>query len=92
MPIRDRTEIVASILETAKDGGVNKTKIMYKAGLSHGQLKEYLTSLELNNLLSYNDRLKIYRTTDKGFAFLQIYVQLDNLLGATKIEVTERFV
>jgi predicted transcriptional regulator len=90
VPIRDRTEIVAGILETAKDGGVNKTKIMYRAGISHGQLKEYLTSLELNGLLSYNGILKIYRTTDKGFAFLQIYAQLNELLRETKLEVTER--
>ena len=40
MKNRSRTEIVSNILEAA-NGGVTKTKIMYKAFLSYNQLKEY---------------------------------------------------
>jgi predicted transcriptional regulator len=45
MKYRSRTDIVAQILEAASGEGANKTKIMYKAYLSHDQLKEYLSIL-----------------------------------------------
>ena len=52
MKYRSRTEIVSNILEAA-NGGVTKTKIMYKAYLSYNQLREYLSILIENNLLEY---------------------------------------
>ncbi|HKG71457.1 MAG TPA: winged helix-turn-helix domain-containing protein [Nitrososphaeraceae archaeon] len=55
MRYRSRTEIITQILEIVNDGsssssrfgdgGVSKTKIMYKAFLSYNQLKEYLAVL-----------------------------------------------
>ena len=54
MKYRSRTEIVSNILEAA-NGGVTKTKIMYKAYLSYNQLKEYLSILIENNLIEYLD-------------------------------------
>ena len=54
MKYRSRTEIVSNILEAA-NGGVTKTKIMYKAYLSYNQLREYLSILIENNLLEYLD-------------------------------------
>jgi predicted transcriptional regulator len=59
---RGRTEIVGSILDAA-NGGITKTKIMYKAFLSYGQLKEYLSLLIENNLLEYLDGTQTYKTT-----------------------------
>jgi predicted transcriptional regulator len=41
---RDRHDIVAEILETAK-GGVIKTHVLYKAKLSYAQLSEYIRML-----------------------------------------------
>ncbi len=54
MKYRSRTDIVATILETA-DGGATKTKIMYSAYLSYAQLKEYLSMLLENELLEYEE-------------------------------------
>jgi predicted transcriptional regulator len=51
---RSRTEIVSNILDAA-NGGVTKTKIMYKAYLSYNQLREYLSVLIENNLIEYID-------------------------------------
>ena len=48
---RSRTEIVAMILDAANGGGETKTKIMYTAFLSYGQLNEYLSILIENNLI-----------------------------------------
>jgi predicted transcriptional regulator len=79
MKYRGRTEIVSMILEAA-NGGTTKTKIMYKAYLSYGQLKEYLSLLIENNLVEYRDGTQSFRTTEKGFNFLKMHNQLGELL------------
>lgn len=60
----------------AADGGVTKTRIMYKAFLSYEQLKEYLVLLCENGLLEYNEESRTYKTTYKGIRFLEIYSQI----------------
>ena len=65
MKYRSRTEIVGNILEAA-NGGATKTKIMYRAFLSYGQLKEYLSVLIENNLIEYLDGTRKFKTTEKG--------------------------
>ena len=79
---RSRTEIVGSILEAA-NGGVSKTKIMYIAFLSYGQLKEYLSILIENNLIEYLDGTQTYKTTEKGLNFLKMHNQIEELLQTT---------
>ena len=76
---RSRTEIVGSILEAA-NGGVSKTKIMYIAFLSYGQLKEYLSILIENNLIEYLDGTQTYKTTEKGLNYLKMYNKIRKLL------------
>ena len=78
---RTRTEIISSILEIANRGnGVTKTKIMYGAFLSHSQMKDYLTILTDNGLISYDLDTRTFKTTDKGHRFLQVYNGLDTLM------------
>jgi len=60
---RDRHDIIAEILKTAKRGE-KKTYIMYKARLSHSQLKIYLELLNRNGMI-VNDH-GVYKTTSKG--------------------------
>ena len=79
MKYRSRTEIVATMLEAA-NGGVTKTKIMYKAFLSYSQLREYLSVLVGNNLLEYVEGHEIYRTTEKGLNFLKMHNEIGELL------------
>ena len=81
MKYRSRTDITAQILEAA-NGGVTKTKIMYKAFLSYAQLKEYLTVMIENGLLEYIEGEQIYRTTEKGNRFLKIYNQIGEYVAA----------
>ena len=85
MKYRSRTDITAQILEAA-NGGVTKTKIMYKAFLSYAQLKEYLTVLIENRLLEYIEGEQIYRTTEKGNRFLKIYNQIGEYVAADMSE------
>jgi predicted transcriptional regulator len=82
---RGRTEIVSNILDAA-NGGVTKTKIMYKAFLSYGQLKEYLSLLIENNLLEYLDGTQTYKTTEKGLNFLKMHNEIRDLLPQTTIK------
>jgi predicted transcriptional regulator len=82
MKYRGRTEIVGNILEAA-NGRATKTKIMYKAFLSYGQLKEYLSLLIENNLVEYLDGTQTFRTTEKGLNFLKMQNELGELLITT---------
>ena len=79
---RSRTEIVGNVLDAA-NGGVSKTKIMYIAFLSFGQLKEYLSVLVENNLLEYLDADNKFRTTEKGLNYLKMHNQIEELLQTT---------
>ena len=82
MKNRSRTEIVSNILDTS-NGGATKTKIMYKAFLSYGQLREYLSVLIENNLLEYIEGTQTYKTTEKGLYFLRKYDEIQELLPTT---------
>jgi predicted transcriptional regulator len=79
---RNRLGIVANILTIAKPGAL-KTHLMYKANLSYTMLRDYLKFLLDNGLLSEasypEDRVTLYRTTEKGTRFLESYVALKDL-------------
>lgn len=80
--VRNRIEIIAQILEVVNEGsddGVTKTKIMYKAFLNYAQLKEYLTILTDNGLLSYDVVTQTFKTSKKALRFLKACNQLDQL-------------
>lgn len=77
---RSRTEIVSEILELGKGDGITKTRIMYGASLSFSQLKEYLSLLLYNGMLTYNKTTNRYRTTTKGLDFLKAHHVIDKML------------
>jgi len=79
MRYRSRTEIVGNILDAA-NGGTTKTKLMYKAFISYGQLKEYLTILVENNLIEYLDGTHKFKTTEKGLMYLKMHNAIGELL------------
>ena len=82
---RSRTEIVSNILDAA-NGGVPKTKIMYKAYLSYNQLREYLSILIENNLIEYLDGTNKFKTTEKGLNLLKMHNEMAELLQVTKVK------
>jgi predicted transcriptional regulator len=85
MRYRSRTEITAMILD-AVTAGATKTKIMYKAYLSYTQLKEYLSYLMENGMLRYEEGTQLYRITDKGRKFINVYMEIDEMVSPTKDE------
>jgi predicted transcriptional regulator len=92
MRYRSRTEIITQILEIANDcsssfgnGGVTKTRIMYKAYLGYNQSNEYLTLLTESDLLRYDGQKHTFKTTEKGLRFLKAYAQIDQLMKPQEI-------
>jgi predicted transcriptional regulator len=70
---------MAIVLEAA-NGGISKTKLLTKANITSGQLRQYLSVLLekklVTELADENRKHVSYRTTDKGFAYLTIYYSL----------------
>ena len=75
---RGRLEIIAEILCYC---GQQKTKtnIMYKANLNYRQLKKHLRALTSQGLLTANKNK--YVTTQKGYHFLELFVELNDILS-----------
>lgn len=81
MPVkyRSRADIVADMLEVAKDGAI-KTRIMYRALLSFPQLKEYLELLTENGLMEYREDDRRYYTTEMGRHYLKMYAEVGRMM------------
>lgn len=85
MKYRSRTDITVMILESVR-AGATKTKIMYQAYLSYGQVGEYLQFLQQNGLIRLDEETMIYRITDKGFKFLNISNELNDMITVTDLK------
>jgi predicted transcriptional regulator len=85
MKHRSRLEIISLILDIAtRNDGVTQKKILYRAYLSYEHLKKYLTLLQENELINYQEQEgKVYRTTDKGLHFLNLYAKLNEVVAMT---------
>lgn len=73
---------MAIILEAA-NGGITKTRLLTKANLTSGQLKQYMSILVEKNLVielaDEDKRHMAYRTTEKGMKYLAIYSSLKSI-------------
>ncbi len=79
---RDGIDILSHILEVANGGIATKTKIMYRANISHAQLEEYMMFLMENDLLCYGSSTSTFKTTQKGLRFLEAYHQMYAMVKA----------
>jgi predicted transcriptional regulator len=90
---RSKEEISALVLEAiVNTHRPTQTMIMYKAYLTHVQLKEFLASLMEQGLIEYNKLERIYTITEKGMHFLEVYnqfnqLQTSNTLNSTSTEL-----
>ena len=75
---RKTEEIIASILDTAKNGST-KTRIMYVAYLSFSQLQKYIKYTLENRLINLDPVEKKYLTTEKGFEFLRRFDEVNSI-------------
>ena len=76
---RGQLEIMAEILSHCTQQKA-KTDIMYKVNLNYVQLKKHLTALTSQSLLSTNKNK--YSTTQKGYRFLELFIQLKAMLNS----------
>jgi predicted transcriptional regulator len=72
---RSRADIIAQILEAAKNGA-SLTRIMYHSFTSYAQSRTYLKLLIESGLLLYDKRNNSYKTSKKGVRFLRAYNEL----------------
>ena len=83
---RDRIEIIRDILEVAKvEDSTTKTRIMYKANLSHDQMKHYVRILTESNLLHYDLHTQRFKTSEKGLRFIEAYERFENWIKTITI-------
>jgi predicted transcriptional regulator len=83
---RSKEEIAALVLEAiANTDRPIQTSIMYKACLTHVQLKRFLATLMERGLIKYHKLERIYTITEKGRDFLEVYKQLQtsNILNTS---------
>jgi predicted transcriptional regulator len=80
MKYRSRTEIAAHIL-IAANSGITKTKLMYTTFISYNQLIQYLAFLKQNGLLTHDEVSMTFRTTPKGYEFIDTYNKLNEISG-----------
>lgn len=81
-------DIIAQILDAAKDSASSRTKIMYNAFPSYAQVKEYLDMLVKKDLLEYDKQNQLYKTTEKGNKFLKGYEKIGNCIATNNEEYT----
>jgi predicted transcriptional regulator len=79
-----------NIISESDTKGATRTSIMYKAFLSHAQLKEYLSFLLVNGLVeeipqqiktSVSGEKLVYKISEKGLRFLQISQEFESLIS-----------
>jgi len=82
MKYRSRIDITNLILKSTIKG-TTKTKIMYKAYLSYKQVQEYLKYLQQSDLLTFEEETQLYRPTEKGFKYLNLSQELNEMVVTT---------
>ena len=86
---RTKEEITALILNSiTHTNRATQTIIMYKAYLTHVQLKQFLSSLIEKGLIEYHKEDRLYTITDKGMHFLDVYNQLNQLHTSNMFNTT----
>lgn len=78
---RGKFDIIAEILLFCEQEKT-KTSIMYNANLNYSQLKSQIISLTSQGLLF--KKTNKYSTTPKGYQFLELFAQLNDLLDEFK--------
>jgi len=80
---RNRMEIISDMLRivSKKEGKVKPTHLMYKANLSHIQMKKYLKELSESELIieKIDKDKKVIGISKKGRDFLNSYAQMKEL-------------
>lgn len=74
---KGKMDIIAEILLFCEEQKT-KTSIMYNANLNYSQLKNHLNTLTSQGLLE--KKTNKYVTTERGYRFLELFAQINDLL------------
>ena len=74
---RGKLDIIAEIL-LFYDQKKTKTSIMYNTNLNYSQLKSHMHTLTSQGMLVKSQNK--YNTTEKGYRFIELFTQLNDLL------------
>jgi predicted transcriptional regulator len=91
---RDRFGVYVSMLESAINGGIKKSDILYEAYPDRRDFDAYMQHLVQNGLLikeEYRSRTNgngYYRTSNKGFVYIELYRELERLCPSLMICVS----
>ena len=78
---RSEIEIISSILRyTRNRTGAKMSQIQYETYISYHRLKEYLTMMIQNKLITYVKEEKTFKITEYGIHVLKLYDEIDKLL------------
>lgn len=92
MKYRSSIQIMADVLQQAKESGVEGTKptaLLSRANLSHSRFKDLidkLTSVGLMNGITYDGK-KTYVITEKGTLYLEEYRKFDEMAKSFGLEM-----
>jgi predicted transcriptional regulator len=78
-PKKGQWDIMAEILCYCNQQKT-KTDIMHKVNLNYAQLKKHLVALTFQGLLTTNKNK--FATTQKGYRFLELFAQLNDILDS----------
>ena len=77
-------EIIANMLDITRNGAL-KTHLMYRANLSFMVVTQYLGVLEgsglVEQVISEDEPKRLYKTTAKGFQYMEVYQSLQDIAG-----------
>jgi predicted transcriptional regulator len=85
MKYRSRTDIIAMILQASMNGAT-KTRLMYSAYLSYGQVQEYLQYLTERRLIGFEEATHVYTLTEQGLHFLRVYDEISDIVSLKNTE------
>jgi predicted transcriptional regulator len=82
---RTREEIFASILTAAGSGRcMTLNKLIFNCYLPHFAAIESTATLVQSGLLEFDRLDKVFRTTDKGFKYLELHNEMSEILKVVK--------
>jgi predicted transcriptional regulator len=74
MALKDREEVIASLLEVTKNGAT-KAKMRSTLSVAPTQLRKILAELMDKGFLHFVEAQQLYNTTHKGYLFLNTLTQ-----------------
>lgn len=81
MIYRSKAEIISAILQ-ATDSGASITRIMYSSYLSYTLTKKYINFLIENRMVAYEEKIHLYKTTEKGKKFTRMYGEINKMFNS----------